>query len=484
MKNYIKKNVYVLILFCMTVLYIGYFSFFTITRYNNLYSSYFDLGIMHQATYNTFIALKTGDMSRLLEHTNPHGFEQVKRMAIHNDLILALLAPFYFINSSPVMLLILQSIILGCGAIAIYLICLKLLETNKRKYIFAICFSFAYLMYVPIQRANIFDFHGVTIATTFLLFMYYFWLIRNKRISLLFLILSLLCKEQIGLTTIFFGLYLLFCYFRNGQKKSDREYYVTYPLILIGFSAIWFGLSMKFIIPYFRGGKHFALEYYRDITITNPPRILTYIFNSDTVWYLFYLLGNIGFLSLLSPLHFLIAIPELAVNLLSSNWNMRNIIYHYTSVITPFVFISAVTGFASIKKESRQFIAIFIVVACTIVFSATKGPLPYSREADLFPFMKSREVSDVWYWSNLLKSDAYRISATGHIGPLFSSRRYFYTFSKYYDLSDYVIISKEEAVTGWQKEITFPAYEKLIHDARYKRIVKKGDLEIYSRKTN
>ena len=121
-----KHNV---LLWVSILVYVVYFSIFTVLRMRNtLYASYYDLGIMHQTVYSTYKALQTGDYGRFLELTNPTGIAQIKRMAIHNDLLLALIAPFYFIHSGPETLLVIQSFILGLGALAVFKISQYILQ--------------------------------------------------------------------------------------------------------------------------------------------------------------------------------------------------------------------------------------------------------------------------------------------------------------------------------------------------------------------
>src|SRR3990167_1404353 len=148
--NLKKKYKYQILLWIFILAYIVYFSYFTILRYKTLYASYYDLGIMHQTVYNTYSAVKTGDWNRFLELTNPTGTEQIKRMAIHNDLLLALLSPFYFIHSGPETLLIIQSVITALGAIAIFKISNNVLKND----LLSLIFSVSYLLYFPLQRAN------------------------------------------------------------------------------------------------------------------------------------------------------------------------------------------------------------------------------------------------------------------------------------------------------------------------------------------
>jgi len=466
MMNFVSKHKIKIVLWAMILLYIGYFSYFTILRYRTLYASYFDLGIMHQTVYNTYQSIKKQDMSRFLELTNPFGPEQIKRMAIHNDILLAFMAPFYFIYSGPETLLVIQTIVLALGAWAVFLIVRKVLEKEKKRNFIGLIFVTAYLLYPPMQRANIFEFHAVTLTTTTLLFMFYFWLGKKYRLSFLFFILSIIAKEQVALTTLFFGMYILY---NNRRDKIN----VRYSLLIMITSIIWFVASMLIIIPYFRGSNHFALNYYEDF--------LKSLFHIDSLRYLFFLLGPTAFLSLLSPLHLLIALPEFGINLLSNNWNMRNIVFHYTSVIQPFVFISAIYG---VKKFNNKRLAIvgIIILLFSLLFSYFIGPLPYSMARDIHPFLyPQKERTDAAFWKNLLKNKQLKISVTGHMAPLFSSRRYFYNFSKDYYLADYVVLNVDEIYNYPEKDTLIPVYEKLQKDKRFRFIYKNENLEVFKK---
>lgn len=329
MKNIIQaiaKHKSVILLWILIAAYIAYFSYFTILRYKTLYASYYDLGIMNQTVYNTYMAIKTKDPSRILELTDTDSSAQITRLAIHNDPLLASLSIFYFIYKSPETLLIIQSIVLGLGALAIYKIVEFIFNKSKYSNFLALVFSFAYLLYSPMERANNFDFHAVVLATSFLLFMFYFFLKKKYGWSFLFFILSLLSKEEVGLTTTFFGIYALFSeinLFPLSNLKNPRIIFrellkdkrkLWFSLILITTSLAWFGLSVSFIVPYFRGGHHFALVYYGDFgdspiriiigLLVNPYSIWKYIWRFDTLTYFFNLLGPLGFCLFFPPLDF------------------------------------------------------------------------------------------------------------------------------------------------------------------------------------
>ncbi len=488
----IKKNRYTVVLCVAVFVYVMYFSVFTILRSQRLFAHYFDLGIMHQTVYNSFQAIKTGDFSRFLELTNPHGVEQVKRMAIHNDLILGLLVPFYFIHAGPETLLIIQSLILGLGAFAIYGIGLHVFQKLRSKQLLSLLFSLAYLLYPPMQRANIFEFHAVTFATTFLLCMYYFWLKRKYGLSILFLLFSLLTKEQVSLTTLFFGLYVLY-------KKQNK---LWFPFLVVGSSLIWFILSIKVIIPFARGGAdHFALNYYADfgdsptkvfMGILNNPRIITtYIFQKSTLQYISLLLGPLAFLSLLSPIHLFISVPEFAINMLSNSYSMRTILFHYTSVLEPFIFISALYGSKNVLQkhsQSKYFSSLLsgaILILCLFIgyFSWISSPLPYAKSADVGPITRfGSGYSETVLWSRKLANPNIKVSSTGHPAPYFTSRKYFYHFPNGYENADFVFLQLSEVRNYFDKKVDIMGvYHRLQSDRSFRLLYKTNEVEIYQK---
>ena len=486
MLNFLKIHKISILLWLLILVYIVYFSYLSILRYKTLYASYYDLGIMNQTVFNTYAALRDGDLSRILELTDPLGPNQIKRMAIHNDLLLALLSPFYFFYNGPETLIVIQTIILALGAWAVFRISEYILAKVKNHSLISLGFSISYLLYPPMQRANLFDFHAVTLSTAFLLFMFYFWLSKKYIPVIIFFILSIISKEQISLAIAFFGIYAIYASGIFKKNKDWKAILISLTLFLI--SAIWFALSMLVIIPLFRGKEHFALAYYNDGSLSK------YIFNTGTFNYLFLLLGPLGFLSLFSPLQLLIATPEIAINLLSSNSNMRNVIYHYTSVIQPFIFVSAIYGIKNINHKLSAFFGKFVankniplllavyILVFSLIFQYYKGPLPFMKEQNIHPIAYPQKAAEeVKAWAKKLNDEKLKIAATGQVAPHFSSRRYLYYFSKYYYMADYIVIRPGEIYNYPEKDMLIPVYEKLIKDKRFVKIYKSDNLEVYDK---
>lgn len=497
MINIFKKNLPVAFLSVFFVLYSSYFSYFSISRMQSLHSHYFDLGIMHQASYNSYVALREGDFGRFLEITDPHeSMMQVNRMAIHTDVILGLIGALYFIYSGPEMLLILQSIIVSIGGIFIFLI---VKELFKKKYsnLIALTFSLSFYLYTPLQKAVSFDFHAITLSPTFILGYFYFFLKKNYFLQFVFAGLTILTKEQIGLVMVGFSMLQIVTIWQKFKSDSlirDKQFMIS--LIIGGISFLWVYVALNFIIPFFRGGEHFGSDYYLHLK-DNPLSFFTYTLSSESFKYMYQLLSPLGFLSLLSPLHFLVASPEFGINILSANSNMRNIFFHYDTGATAIIFISAIYGgrnlvnFLNIKKISSlkicnlgEKILITLLITFSGFYSLFTSSLPWSTQKDVVPFSsKANILSEVYVWQRFLK-DEVKVSTSGRLAPFFTSRRYFYDFAGGYTPAEFVLIYTPELNNSFQRKENAYQYSLLKQDRNFILFYKFDTLEVYKRMNN
>jgi uncharacterized membrane protein len=423
-------------------------------------------------------------------------------MAIHNDMLLFLLAPFYFIHDGPETLLVIQSVVLALGAVAVFAISKHVFFKNKYEDIIALIFTIVYLLNPLIQYTNIYEFHSVTLSTTFLLFLFYFWLKKRYKLSFLFFVLSVLTKEQVPLTTAFLSLYIIYKDYQESKK------FPKFGLLLLGSSIAWFLISVKMIIPHFRldDQYHFALEFYGDFgntptgvilgVLLNPIKVLLTILSPDRLNYFFMHFGYSGFVFLLSPLTFLITLPEYAINVLSSYKYMHNIKYHYSAVITPFMFISTIYGsnfllkwlkkyFKKSYKDRYVFYILAYIVLCTIILTFTVGP--FTEHKDMYSFADSRPGAvKISQLKEKYADEELKISTTGYLAPFFTNRRYFYDFAsvEQYSKADYVIISKDHIYHGWGSKWLTELYETLKMDSQFKKIYDQNEIEVYEKIEN
>jgi uncharacterized membrane protein len=494
MRYFILHHLPKILLYVFFILYFGYFSVFSILRLQSLNSHYFDLGIMHQATFNSFKSIKDLDLTRFLEITDPHeSLMQVKRMAIHNDIILGFLSIFYFIHSGPETLLVMQSFIVALGGFFVYKIARIVFSGAYSKWI-ALSFSTAYFLYPPLQKALNFDFHAVTLSVTFLLGMYYFYLKKNYIWQTVFAVLTLTTKEQIGFVIVGFCTYQIVLHFINNGKKGFKAVQsLIYPLVLGIISFIWVVSSVLMVIPYFRGGEHFGADYYTHL-FANPLNILTYTFSTESFRYMYLLLAPVGFLAIFAPQFLFIASSEFGANILSANPNMRNIFFHYDTGVTAFVFLGSMYGanfiINLIKKQKLKFKPFFVsvekliiiyVICMASVFSFLYSPLPWSMQKDIVPFKGQSEImNELLIWNQMLGDDV-KVSSTGKISAYLASRRYFYDFAGGYGESSYIFIYENDLSNSFQRQEVAKEYGRLNVDRNYILIEDMDGLKIYKR---
>ncbi len=425
----IKKHTYVTVLLLCIVLYNIYFTTTSFARYDNFYTGRFDLGNMAQTVWNT-------SNGRIFQLTDPNGTYSVSRLATHADFLLILLAPFYYIWSDPRMLLLIQTIVLSLGAVYIYLLAKKICKNE----LLALIFSFMYLLNPSVERTNIYDFHAVTLATTFLLAAFYYMLEKRYRLFLLFAILAGLTKEQVWLMVGFFGLYI---------ASVQRKVIFGIGIFVLSFALSYYLIS--YAIPQALGSQHFALSYYSDfgdtplIVIKNiirePSIVIGHIFGGLQLHFLQESFSSLGYLSLLAPWYILFASAELFISLLSNNPNLHEIYYQYTATITPFLFIAAIYGVSYIRKffpKMPVYILLLYLVFASFLTAYLYGPLPGAVEANTD--MYTKPLTDSNAIDHFLQTipKRYSVASSNNLGSHLSHRRNIYTIPVGVDKADVI----------------------------------------------
>lgn len=463
------------ILIASVVSYISYYSYVTVAKHDNFYTGRFDLGNMDQTVWNTF-------HGRLFTLTNPDGVNIMSRLGIHADFLLIFLAPFYAIWEDPRMLLLLQSVVLGLGAIFVYFLSNKV-TSNKN---ISLALSASYLLNPFVARQNLYDFHAITFSTTFLLGTFFFLYIKKYRFFILFLILSLLTKENIFLVSAMFGFYL---YIRN--KK-------LFGIALFGISVVSFYLLISQVIPSFRGENHFAISYFHDFgnspkeiianLLLRPDKIVPLFISERAFSYLYSLLLPVGFLSLLSPLYLVFALPDLFINIASKNANFTSINFHYGAPIIPFMYISAIFGIKKIidkQYSSLNAKKIFLYILFSASISAwIYGPLPGSNKPSIEMLTNTIEEGPEIRKFLLRIPQNLSVSASNNLGAHLSHREKIYTIPhKMYDADVVVfLLNSQNAQPSLTDQLRF--VRDLEFNEKYIEALTTGDFRSFIRKQN
>lgn len=475
-----KPTYWILILLIFSfILFFGSLSFL---RHDNFRSRRLDLGNMDQTVWNVW----HGNGFTL---TDPNGILQQSRLAVHADFLLIFLAPLYGLWSDPKMLLLVQVLVAAAGAIPVYFIAYDVLASRK----LGLLFSFLYLWYPPLGRILLHDFHAVALSTTFLL--YAFWFIEKKKyvLFLIFALFAAIGKEQAWITIAMLGIYLAF------WKKQYG----------IGISTAALSLSMFFYLFWIAipsvtvSNQHFALSYLSQYghtlnevliyIITHPLEIMGTMLQSDKLYYYIQLFAPFGFLSLLSPLYLIFALEGFVINTLSSNALMRSIDYQYTSLMTPFIAVSAIYGFSrlqnyyskehSINRNSidNGFVGIFILV---FLFSNYFwGEFPVGKSQWFWHFITP--VSERQRMKTISESidSKYSVSVTNNIGAHFTQREFVYNFPLYFDKSDYSVIYLGDTYAWPSGREQIKAVQDLLKNPSYVLIAQEGNFFAFKKRS-
>lgn len=488
----------------LVALFAGYFIFYLTGRHDAFITSAEDLGIMDQAVWNTL----HGHMLHMticngVSDTNCNGYQGIPRFAIHFEPILFLISLFYLFWSNPKMLLILQTLIVASGAYPAF----WLARLRLRNDLAAVVIALLYLLYPAQQQATVFDFHAVTLTAALLLFTLYFMYTRQTLWLFVFAILSMACKEEIPTVIIFFGLWSMLL-----QQRARSG------LALAVLGVCWLGavyLAFRIFSP--TGHPLLASRYAylgssplsiaRAVLLHPRSIFIGHVLEPFHQLYLHILLSPAGNLPWLAPWALVLALPSLAINLLSSEPNQFSGFFQYNAEIVPVLIFAtieamaliiwvaqwavklALTGSATPAKNDTGnqppqrvrranywiHLALLALLMAYVTYSVvqadyTYGALPISSQNfDLF--YGATPFSPHFQWPqttahdklaqqfiNMIPQDA-SVSAQSHLAPHVSERTQIYLFPYADDRADYIFLD----VTG----NTYPLFSyQYIHEVK------------------
>jgi uncharacterized membrane protein len=320
--------------------YIIYFSIFLVTKQNAFQTNGEDLGIMDQAIWSLLHgSMLHQTICNVLTDTNCYGLNGINRFAIHFEPILFPISLLYLLWPDPKALLIFQVLIVASGAFpAFWLARLRLRNTWA-----ALPFALLYLLYPEQQYAVNYDFHPETLTIALLLFALYFLYTRRTVWLFVFAILAMACKEEIPLVVALFGVWSIVLQ-RRWRSGAALTLLAT-AWTLVGF----------FLIPYLFSptGHPLLITRYAEVgsdpvsivinTLLHPISTLReHVLEPSHSLYLRKLLAPAGYLPLLTPWILVLAVPTLALNLLSADPNMYSGDFQYNAEIIPILIFASI----------------------------------------------------------------------------------------------------------------------------------------------
>jgi uncharacterized membrane protein len=144
---------------------------------------------------------------------------------------------------------------------------------------------------------------------------------------------------------------------------------------------------------------------------------------------------------LLEPLLFLGAVPDLAINLLSSKSDQTSIPFHWTAGIIPFAFAASIFGAKRFKGQAVR-VSLYVLVACTSI--AIFSPI-YFLKQDVGQL--SSPVRAVKEHALALIPAGVPVSASNQLGGHLSERRYSFSFP-YVHSARWIIVDRNDETYG------------------------------------
>ena len=390
------------------------FGALAVLRHRSFFTGRFDLGNMTQAVWST----AHGDP---LAVTNLAG-EQTNRLASHFDPILVLFAPLWLLWPSPEMLLVAQAIAIALGALPVFWLARKHLDSERA----GLGFALAYLLFPATQWLALSEFHPVALACPLLLFA--FWFLDEDRLLPFAICAALACttKEEIPLAVAGLGLW---------YALARRRRVAGFAIAIAGAAAAVVALGV--VAHYNDGGDPFAGRYEEvggspsgilKTLVTDPLTIAHAAFDFDGLEYLLVLLVPLAFLPLAAPLALLPALPDLALNLLSSTDTQTSIHFHYVAPIVPALFAAAIFAAARFERPIVKPL-VGLVLVSNFVLGAIPlwGAIPGGEDLQANAALISDHDRTATRALRLIPDDAV-VSASNSLGAHLSARRRFLSF--------------------------------------------------------
>jgi uncharacterized membrane protein len=305
----------------------------------------------------------------------------------HSSLGLLLLVPLAALVHHPMLLPIVQAVALGAGAWPLYAYARRRLGDER----LAAAFAVLWVLQPALSYLALYEFHPETLAVPALLGAAFFLSSGRTWACVGCAVLAAIAKEDVALPLFVLGMV------GSLTPRAPRR---RAAFALLGIAAASVALSFGVLKP----ALNLAGAQYGDLyaawgrtpggaaaaMLSHPLRGLAAFVSTpgdalDTLYKRQYwpelLLPTLA-LALLAPLQLLPALPVLAEHFLASRHEQHTIIYQYTALILPFVFLAAIDGFARVTGSKRgrtgaprrAALLLGVMLAASVVAQPLYGP--------------------------------------------------------------------------------------------------------------
>jgi uncharacterized membrane protein len=291
----------------------------------------------------------------------------------HLQVIHLALLPIYVLWPSLETLQVAESVALASGAAAIYLLASTMGVSSA-----GVPLAVAYLLYFPLQYLNL-ELSWKTFrpeAFGVPLLLWGLWAMECRRwwIASLLMLLTLLAKEDYGITIAAVGLWVVGKGLAGRPVDSRSTRWGIVWVIVSAGLVLW---VVRWMIPYFRGDiPHFS-RYFEGLGetpvevattfFTQPGLVLERWLTPENGWFVAMMLGPLLFVPLADPGRLAVAAPAFAYLTLASREGLATPWFHFHAPLLPILFWASVAGVRQFPSWiPPRFLAGAIMVACLV----------------------------------------------------------------------------------------------------------------------
>ncbi|MES2380134.1 MAG: DUF2079 domain-containing protein [Bacteroidota bacterium] len=488
----IKSNEHKIAYMIMVFFAIIFCSISLVNHYNfRTYS--LDLGLHNHAMYD-YRNLRPNYSLLLVPLFSPRN-----QLSDHFDLMVVLLSPLSFIFGNATLLVAqIAAVILGGFGTYKYFKSKAAAGSTLPNYAL-----FHFYSIWGIYSALSFDYHSSVIGAMLVPWYFYFFDKRNVKMTILFFVLIIICKEIMGLWLLFINLGLVL------QNRKDKQQ-IKKALAFAGISLVYFFSMISFVIPALSPTGNNYIHFSFDVLGKNPAEAIktiltrfqfaiTLLFESNnpnpktfaikTELHFYVLLAG-GFALFLKPQYLIMLISIYAQKLFNTDPMKWGLNYHYSIEFVPIITFALYTWLIEnepLKHKERYALAfVLLTFGSTIASLDHRYSVYYDKvQANFFDarhYKQSFDVSDMHAMMSKIPADA-KVSASAALVPHISLRDTIYTFPGIQN-ADLILIIKEGSTTFPLTVAEFKAVIKKVENdtLHYNKVYDQNDLLIFKNK--
>jgi uncharacterized membrane protein len=293
-------------------------------------------------------------------------------MGDHTSFVLVLMVPVYWVFPSAGALFFVQALMIAAGAVPVYLYARKQLGSDWMGAVMAT----VYLLHPAVSWTNMENFHPDAFLGVFVAFAIYGALERKWRLYAVFVVLSLLVKEDVSLVIVPLGVWV--------ALKRDRRIGLLTIAGSIAFMLVAMFVVMRSLIGVptrngwripFGGPSGFV-----STLVRNPTQIADHFRSEGRPWYLWQMTSPLAGMFARRPGVAAISLLVLFTNVLSTYWYQFHIQYHYSLIAVPALVMGTTYALGSLPPGGRwgRRQSLSAVAVCAVLAAYAWAPFPHT----------------------------------------------------------------------------------------------------------